>query len=308
MRVLLVLAVASLAALMVSTASAGRPAVPHFLRLLKARTARRAAMASRARARHAASTTNARARSPALIDERWFTQRLDHFGRSHGKTWQQRYWVNTDQWKGSGPLFVQLGEEGEASPGYTQFQMYNYALAYPSVLLAAVEHRYYGKSQPTGDYANLDYLSVDQGLADFVNVIQLLQRQYNISQVVVFGCSYIGSGAAWLRAKYPHVALGAVASSPPVLATPDFYQYLDQVGTSIVEQFGAQCDSAIRAAMADIVTRINNQDRSLVKIFNLCEMPSKPLDVSTFIMNIAGSVMTTVQYVAVSALFCALVS
>jgi hypothetical protein len=35
-------------------------------------------------------------------------------------------------------------------------------------LLVAIEHRFYGASQPTGDYADLSLLSVDQGLADFV--------------------------------------------------------------------------------------------------------------------------------------------
>ncbi len=31
-----------------------------------------------------------------------------------------------------------------------------------SALLAAVEHRFYGASQPTGDYSDLSTLSVDQ--------------------------------------------------------------------------------------------------------------------------------------------------
>lgn len=84
----------------------------------------------------------------------------------------------------------------------------------------AIEHRFYGASQPTGDYSDLTLLSVDQGLADFVvlysfllsdlhslqKVIDALKTQYNTTNTVVFGCSYIGSGAAWFRAKYPHVA------------------------------------------------------------------------------------------------------
>jgi len=73
---------------------------------------------------------------------------------------------------------------------------------------------------------NLKYLTVEQVLADletFINTISndnepiLLNAKW-----VVFGGSYSGSLAAWLRMKYPHLVHAAVSSSSPLMATIDY--------------------------------------------------------------------------------------
>jgi len=72
----------------------------------------------------------------------------------------------------------------------------------------------------------LKYLTVEQVLADletFINTISndnepiLLNAKW-----VVFGGSYSGSLAAWLRMKYPHLVHAAVSSSSPLMATIDY--------------------------------------------------------------------------------------
>ncbi|XP_024032462.1 lysosomal Pro-X carboxypeptidase-like, partial [Morus notabilis] len=65
----------------------------------------------------------------------------------------------------------------------------------------------------------LGYLSSTQALADYATLIVDLKRNLSAadSPVVVFGGSYGGMLAAWFRLKYPHVAIGALASSSPIL-------------------------------------------------------------------------------------------
>lgn len=54
---------------------------------------------------------------------------------------------------------------------------------------------------------NMQYLNVDQALADVAYFIDNRKSEYNItdSKVIVFGGSYAGNMAAWIRIKYPHI-------------------------------------------------------------------------------------------------------
>ena len=60
--------------------------------------------------------------------------------------------------------------------------------------------------------------------------------------MVVFGGSYAGSLAVWFREKYPNIAVGAIASSAPVLAEVDFKEYFGVVSDSL----GTECSQNIR--------------------------------------------------------------
>ncbi|KAL2533516.1 alpha/beta-Hydrolases superfamily protein [Abeliophyllum distichum] len=166
-------------------------------------------------------------------EEKYFTQILDHFNyhpQSY-QTFQQRYLINDKYWGGgapnNSPIFVYTGNEGhiEWFAQNTGF-MFDFAPHFKA-LLVFIEHRYYGKSIPFGGdkekaYSNsttLGYLSSTQALADYATLI--IDLKYNLSAthspVVVFGGSYGGMLAAWFRLKYPHVAIGALASSAPIL-------------------------------------------------------------------------------------------
>eukprot|EP01126_Amoeba_proteus_P042160 TRINITY_DN4579_c0_g1_i3.p1 TRINITY_DN4579_c0_g1~~TRINITY_DN4579_c0_g1_i3.p1 ORF type:complete len:140 (-),score=24.02 TRINITY_DN4579_c0_g1_i3:545-964(-) len=100
-------------------------------------------------------------------------QRLDHFASDHGRTWKQRYWVKDTYFNPNlpGPLFVQFGEEEPASEGLVNnMAMTSYGQQY-GALLVAIEHRFYGNSQPLPDLSDLSLLSVDQALADFAVLV-----------------------------------------------------------------------------------------------------------------------------------------
>lgn len=72
---------------------------------------------------------------------------------------------------------------------------------------------------------NLQYLTSQQALADLAFFIESMNEQYRFGDGVkwiVFGGSYPGSLAAWLRMKYPHLVQGAMSASGPLLAEVDF--------------------------------------------------------------------------------------
>lgn len=73
---------------------------------------------------------------------------------------------------------------------------------------------------------NLKYLTTPQALADVAEFIKKVKSelypQLSTSKVVVFGGSYAGNMAIWMRETYPDLVHAAVSSSGPVLAKADF--------------------------------------------------------------------------------------
>lgn len=126
--------------------------------------------------------------APPGPDAELFDQRLDHF-RPSGKTFKQRFWVNDTFWGGpvgrwvlgwSGvmrrqgfPVFVYVGGEAELRGSVVVAgEIVNLASENGGLLLA-LEHRFYGESQPfdTHTVDHLQYLSSQQALYDLANFI-----------------------------------------------------------------------------------------------------------------------------------------
>ncbi|PSN38937.1 Lysosomal Pro-X carboxypeptidase [Blattella germanica] len=149
---------------------------------------------------------------------------VDHFGFSNNATFKLRYLVNDSYWHqhtGS-PIFFYTGNEGdiELFAQNTGF-MWEIAPDFRALVVFA-EHRYYGKSLPFGnksynDTKHLGYLTSQQALADYVWLINNIQRkQDRPCPVVAFGGSYGGMLAAYFRMKYPNMVVGAIAASAPI--------------------------------------------------------------------------------------------
>jgi len=98
-------------------------------------------------------------------------------------------------------------------------------------LLVAIEHRYYGLSQPFGPQSmktqNLRYLTVEQALEDIAYFISWFKDNYTFKIYepqpwITIGGSYTGAVSAWFRNRYPHLTVGAWASSANAKAILDF--------------------------------------------------------------------------------------
>jgi hypothetical protein len=101
-----------------------------------------------------------------------------------------------------------------------------------------LEHRYYGKSFPVPDLTtkNLRFLSTEQALAD----IDYFARNVKFEGVagdltapktpwVVYGGSYAGAQASFLRVQYPETFWGAISSSGVTTAIYDYWQYFEPI-------------------------------------------------------------------------------
>ncbi|THD23177.1 Dipeptidyl peptidase 2 [Fasciola hepatica] len=154
--------------------------------------------------------------------ESYSNQSVDHFsfGPDNSK-FKLRFLYEDLRQNGVGPIFFYCGNEGpiEAFWNNTGF-MFDLATSMHALVIFA-EHRYYGKSMPFPDSLSqpyIQYLSMEQALADYAYLIVELKQRFNAvrSPVIVFGGSYGGMLAAYMRLRYPHLVAGALAASAPM--------------------------------------------------------------------------------------------
>jgi len=180
----------------------------------------------------------------ANCTELFYEQRIDHFTSTppplNVNSYLQRYFLNTDFYDASKPgtIFFYFGNEADVELYVNATGlMWENAADFNAVLLFA-EHRYYGVSQPFGSQLDLNdkdmmkYLSVEQALADYVELVGQVRSDLSIpadTSVIGFGGSYGGMLASWGRAKYPGVFDGVIAASAPIITfvgqdvDPNFY-------------------------------------------------------------------------------------
>ncbi|KAH9700245.1 prolylcarboxypeptidase-like protein [Citrus sinensis] len=124
-------------------------------------------------------------------------------------------------------------------------------------------HRYCGKSIPFGsreealkNASTLGYFNSAQAITDYAEILLYIKQKYNASHspVIVIGGSYAGMLAPWFRLKYPHVALGALASSAPILyfddITPQNGYY--SIVTRVFREASETCYETIMKSWAEI--------------------------------------------------------
>ncbi|CAI2367314.1 unnamed protein product [Moneuplotes crassus] len=209
--------------------------------------------------------------------------KIDHFNANgQSDTYPMRYLVNAKHYQKGGPIFFYAGNEGNVYTFYnnTGFMVNTLAEEYKALVVFA-EHRYFGESLPFGDKSfeteNLKYLNVEQTMTDYVEFIRGFRKESGLDQtpVIVFGGSYGGMLASWLRMKFPETFQGAIASSAPIIyfkdAVPEdgFYNVIQDVFT----HNHPECSENIKK-VAELIVSFKNQPekiRYLQSMYNTCQ-------------------------------------
>lgn len=213
----------------------------------------------------------------SAVTTQYFSQVLDHYDPTNTARWLQRYYVNTQHYNTTNGVvvFLLIGGEGQASIQWMSAGAWIQTAREYGALLFQLEHRFYGESQPLSDLSieNLRFLSSQQALEDIATFIGAMNSQYNLPenvQWILFGGSYSGALAAWSRQKYPHLIQGAVASSSPVYAHLDFYEYFEVVANGLARN-SQQCSNTMKKSFEQLEYYINNPaEENITALLNLC--------------------------------------
>lgn len=122
---------------------------------------------------------------------------------------------------------------------------------------------------------NLKYLTVDQALADLANFVTQITADEKLNAtggVIVVGGSYSATMAAWFRQKYPHLVNGAWASSAPLQAKLDYFEYTEVVGNSIRKVGGDDCYYKLEETFEAVDDLLENEDfETIQELFKICD-------------------------------------
>ncbi|KAI9504255.1 hypothetical protein GGI25_002492 [Coemansia spiralis] len=233
-------------------------------------------------------------------NEFYFNQNVDHFG-TNSSTFKQRFYINTNNYTPGGPIYLFNSGETPASPSYL-FAGEPYTLAKATGgMLIIMEHRYYGVSYPVSDMSgpSMQYLTLENALEDIANFIRNARDFVRAStgttispqsKWILTGGSYSANIAVWMRMFYPDLVFAAYASSAPLLASTDFYQYDQVVGRAL------PCAPQIANAIEVLDSILDYKNRALIdnwkKAFGL-EVLANDAD---FAGALTDQMSNTVQY------------
>ncbi|KAH0716353.1 hypothetical protein KY284_009258 [Solanum tuberosum] len=203
------------------------------------------------------------------------------------------YWGGSNS---SSPIFAYLGAESsiDGDPLGIGF-LTDFAPQFKA-LLVYMEHRYYGESSPfktmeeaVKDEDTRGYFNSAQAIADYAELLSHIKEKYSAknSPIIVIGGSYGGMLASWFRMKYPHIALGALASSAPILyfdnITPQNGYYA--VVSRDFKEASKSCYHTIRKSW-EIIDKIASRKNGLSYLsrkFKTCSKLNDPFELKDYL-------------------------
>jgi hypothetical protein len=171
---------------------------------------------------------------------------IDHFHNesryephSNG-TFDLRYWFDATYYREGGPVIVlESGEtDGTGRLPFLQKGIVAQLAQATGGLGVILEHRYYGTSFPTPNLSteNLRFLTTEQALADvayYATHVKFPGVEQDLTAPgtpwIVYGGSYAGAMAAFLRVVYPDVFWGAISSSGVTVAVYEYWDYFEPI-------------------------------------------------------------------------------
>ncbi|XP_062170967.1 uncharacterized protein LOC133876730 [Alnus glutinosa] len=234
----------------------------------------------------------------------YYTQQLDHFNyrpESYA-TFQQRYVINFKYWGGAdsnAPIFAYLGAEESLDHDLSTVGFLNDNALRFKALQLFIEHRYYGKSVPFGSMkealknaSTRGYFNSAQAIADYAAVLLHVKKNLSAeySPIIAIGGSYGGMLAAWFRLKYPHIVLGSLASSAPILyfdgISPEVGYY--SIVTKDFKETSQSCFETIQKSWTEIDRIASRPDglSTLSKRFNTCGQLNISSDLKDYLESI----------------------
>jgi pimeloyl-ACP methyl ester carboxylesterase len=250
------------------------------------------------------------------VEEHIFHSVIDHFNfrPTTVPTFPLRYYVHDQHWNTShntktGPCFFYAGNEADI------FQFVNHsgflfeAAQEFGAMVVFAEHRYYGLSNPFGnDYAlgkgyNVSFLTVEQAMEDYNTLVTHIRQEWSMTPknaFVVFGGSYGGNLALWLRLKNPNIWAGAIASS----VTPLKHLLRETNGFARIEteayaNVSSKCPELIRTGWKELYEGAATPAgrKSVAQALSLCSLALPDQHAAQDIHGwISGALETLVQY------------
>lgn len=273
--------------------------------------------------RHKTTSQASTTKESLTYETRYYNNTLDHLApfSPDAPKFLHRYLIN-DKYFGSsssssakdhdglrsedcpGPIFLYAGNEGDITNFWNANGFMQYLAARYGGLLLFPEERYYGESLPTAvdddDTLIYDYLTTQQVLEDYVELLGHVKAEYQAATcpTIVFGGSYGGTLAAFLRSAYPFAVQGALASSSEL-------GYYDEEGweargitqytfSEIVAAQYDKTDGCLEAIWdaADLMDLVgkNKENRTRIRsTFNFCDDSALlPHPSSIFIYGLEG--------------------
>lgn len=260
------------------------------------------------------------------IKELFLDVDIDHYNipelNSPKSTFKLRYLVNDNYFKANGPILFYCGNEGPIEDFYEATGFLRETLAKEFNGLAVYgEHRFFGKSFPFDpqfqdyDSAKNKYLTSEQALSDFIQLINHIKEELNLesSKVIAFGGSYGGMLSSWIRMKFPHIIDAAIASSAPILLFEKPSNEFFQITTNTYKRYETQeiqCVDHIWKGfqfLGNLIKDLKNQFGvngdvpkeiafEINRLFNVCNQITKVFELDYLLLSLEDSIVEMAQY------------